>query len=114
MLLQLTLLGEPYLLLKAAFNQLQGHGVLLHFPADLILIIIFPLITDPMLHAGPEIHGQGPKLDLHRIILHGVQTVDRHPKHDMKAAVPTGLWILDIILLLNDNQIGRASCRERV
>ena len=61
------------------------------------------LVTDTVLHAGPEIHGQGTELHFHRIVLHGVHGMKWHPENDVIAAVAVVLGIFDVILFLDND-----------
>ena len=63
------------------------------------------LIADAVLHAGPEIHRHGAKLNFHRIVIHAVGMVNRHTKDNMVAAVAVGFRVSYVVSLLQDNQV---------
>ena len=62
-------------------------------------------ITELMLQACPEIHGNGPKLYLHIDKFLRLLEDDRHLDDKMKTPVSAGLWLLDVIFFLNQNDV---------
>ena len=91
--------------LKFPFNLLQYPGIAAEILFQPLPVSGLFLIAYPVFHAGPEIHGHGPKLHLHRKIFHGVQKIHRYAQHNVIAPVSVGLGIADIILFLDYHQV---------
>ena len=80
-------------------------GALPQLVHDLLGNLLGGLVADAVLQRGPEVHGDGANLNLHRREQLAVGHVHRHVHHDVQTAVAVGLGILDVILFQNQRDV---------
>ena len=92
--------------LHAALNVLDDVGTIFQLieHVDALELHIL-LVLQRVLQRRPEVHGDSAQLDFYGNILLAIQEIHRHLHDDVKAAIPIGLGIGDVVLHLHDLQV---------